>query len=71
MRWEYKTVNVEMPFKGLFANFKKVDESDLDKWFNDLGRDGWELVSAFQPSPSTNTTYMLFFFKRPVAGECA
>jgi hypothetical protein len=41
-KWEYKTVKVEGTVKSLF----KGSGVDLDKPFNDLGQQGWELVSV-------------------------
>jgi len=42
MKWQYKTVKLEL--KGLHGG--KLDEVDLDHELNDLGQQGWELVSV-------------------------
>lgn len=44
MRWEYKTINF---VKRKFFN-GAVDTELLEVQLNDLGRDGWELVSVTQ-----------------------
>ena len=49
MKWEYKTI--KLTTKGLLGG--KFSEEDLDILLNRLGRDGWELVAAFD----TNVTY--------------
>jgi hypothetical protein len=62
MRWEYKTVKIKA--RG-FLGFK-IDEDQLDTMMNDLGREGWELASAFGPSAAYGqTTNVMMIFKRP------
>ncbi len=63
MRWEYKTIKLDA--KGFLGG--KFNEGELDAFMNDLGADGWELVTAFD----TNTTYgqtrdVVAIFKRGV-----
>jgi hypothetical protein len=43
MNWEYKILKLET--KGFFGG--KIDDSQLEKLFNELGRQGWELVNVF------------------------
>jgi hypothetical protein len=64
--WEYKTVELaaEMTFLG-----GKVDPAKLDALLNDLGRQGWELVSAFDTNWGYGATrFVLAIFKRPTPG---
>ena len=62
MRWEYKTIKIATSgFAG-----GKLDENAFTAYMNDLGDQGWELVSAFD----TNLTYgatrnVVAVFKRP------
>ena len=61
MQWEYRTLKVNC--KGFFGG--KFDEGRLDEMLNDLGRDGWELVSSFDTNELYGSTrYMVFTFKR-------
>ena len=46
-KWEYKTI--KLAATGWFAG-GNLDEGMLDEYMNLLGRDGWELVSAFDTS---------------------
>ena len=46
MRWEYKTVTLGT---GGFMG-GKFESKTLDAMLNELGRDGWEMVSAFDTS---------------------
>lgn len=61
--WEYRTV--KHPATGGFLG-GKFDETQLDLRLNDLGVQGWELVSAF----TTNQGYgqsrdIVAIFRRP------
>jgi hypothetical protein len=62
MGWEYKTIKLSA--SGLLGGV--VDTDCLDSMMNDLGRQGWEMVAAFD----TNQVYghtrdVLVIFKRP------
>ena len=43
-RWEYTSLKVEA--KGWFIG-GKLDQDEFDNRLNQLGRDGWEVVSVF------------------------
>ena len=63
MKWEYKTI--KLATRGMLGG--KFDEGTLDAFMNDLGRDGWELVTGFD----TNKAYgesrdIVVIFKRSV-----
>ena len=63
MQWEYKTVKLATSGFWVGGN---LDETRFNAMLNDLGRDRWELVSAFD----TNQTYgatrdVVAIFKRP------
>lgn len=63
-KWEYRTI--KLGTTGWFTG-GNLDEKKLDDYMNALGRDGWELVSAFD----TNQAYgaskdVIAIFKREV-----
>jgi len=64
MRWEYMTL--KLAAEGWFLG-GKLDVEKLDSQLNALGRDGWEVVSAFD----TNQAYgasrdIVVILKRPL-----
>ena len=62
-KWEYKTVMIKAT--GWFS-CGKVDPNVLDERLNALGKDGWELVSAFDTSKYDGETCdVVLIFKRP------
>ena len=61
MRWEYKTI--KLATKGLLGG--KFDENDLDEYMNELGRQEWELVAAFDTNQGSGETRdVVVIFKR-------
>ena len=58
--WEYKTLKTDKSF------WSGKDKTDIEKVLNDLGRDGWELVSVVPLSVTAGgaTTGLQLFFKR-------
>ena len=63
MRWEYKTI--KLAAKGFLGG--KFNEGELDAFMNDLGADGWELVTAFDTNKSYGETRdVVAIFKRGV-----
>jgi hypothetical protein len=62
VKWEYMTLKIETT--GWTGG--KFDEFDLDARLNELGRQGWELATAFDTNQIYGETrYMVFTFKRP------
>lgn len=60
-QWEYKTVKLET---GGFLG-GKVNEYELQSTLNDLGFEGWELVSSFDTSMSQGSSReIILIFKR-------
>ena len=61
MKWEYKTIKVETTgFAG-----GKLDEQDLEFQMNQLGEQGWELVTAFDTNQNQGASrYVVTLFKR-------
>ncbi len=63
MQWKYKTFKIEeedLQFSGREAN-------DLEKDLNDLGRQGWELVTSMGISGlSGSTNEVMFILKKQV-----
>ncbi|MES2674906.1 MAG: DUF4177 domain-containing protein [Pseudomonadota bacterium] len=57
MRWEYKTLKYTK--RSFFTG--AVDAEELQQMLNDLGRDGWELVSINQ----TQMQPAIIVLKRP------
>jgi hypothetical protein len=63
MNWEYKTV--KLAAKGLLGG--KFDEGQLDAYMNQLGSEGWELVTGFDTNKSYGETRdVVVIFKRPI-----
>jgi len=61
MKWEYKTI--KLATKGFTGG--KFDETKLDKLLNELGSQGWELVSAFDTNQGYGETRdVVVIFKR-------
>jgi hypothetical protein len=62
MKWEYKTI--KFGAKGGFFG-GKLDEKKLEAYINELGRDGWELVTAFDTNMAQGQTRdIVAIFKR-------
>lgn len=62
MKWEYKTITVSI--RGLLE--PNVETEVVDRTLNRLGREGWELVSAFDTNiGSGKSCEMVAIFKRP------
>lgn len=62
MMWEYKIIELEdsATFMG-----GKFDLEKLNNSYNDLGREGWELVSVASSNQTLgNMVRLLAFFKR-------
>jgi hypothetical protein len=65
MNYEYKTVIIPIEFSGVID--KKVAFSTLDNLngeLNDLGKDGWELVSVLPISLVASTHWGIHYLKR-------
>ena len=52
MKWEFKTL--KHPAKGLLGG--KFVAEELDEKMNELGQQGWELVSVFATNRHQGTT---------------
>jgi len=70
-KWEYKTCNWWRGIKGVFAGGNAMDwKSDFN--LDQLGNEGWELISAIPQSDISGdqfsgvTTKVTFIFKRPL-----
>jgi uncharacterized protein DUF4177 len=64
MRWEYKTI--KLAATGFLGG--KFDEQQLDRYMNELGSEGWELVAGFDTNKSYGETRdVVVIFKRPVS----
>jgi hypothetical protein len=63
-RWEYKTIKLATTgFSG-----GKLDTDVFENLLNGLGREGWELVSAFDTNQAYGSTRdVVAVFKLPVA----
>jgi hypothetical protein len=63
-RWEYKTIKLST--SGFLGG--NLDTGAFDNLLNGLGRDGWELVSAFDTNQSYGASRdVVAVFKRPVS----
>ena len=62
MQWEYKTITLATT--GFLGG--KLDVGKLDAFMNNLGADGWELVTGFDTNKSYGETRdVVVLFKRP------
>jgi len=63
MKWEYRTLKIDV--RGFWG--AKVDESRIDGVLNEVGADGWELVTALDINIlHGQSSDLVFVFKRPV-----
>lgn len=60
MAWEYKIVSFE---KVSFLS-NKMKHEELEQQLNELGREGWELVSAESRTSYSSDKEMVLFLKR-------
>ncbi|MCH2182147.1 MAG: DUF4177 domain-containing protein [Mariniblastus sp.] len=61
MQWEYKTI--KLATKGFLGG--KLDGVKLDAFMNDLGAEGWELVTGFDTNQAYGETRdVVVLFKR-------
>ncbi|BCX47366.1 conserved hypothetical protein [Haloferula helveola] len=64
-RWEHRSLVIET---GGWGSRGVIQTSEVDARMNELGRDGFELVSAIPVSDgSVGTKRIALFFKRPAA----
>ena len=64
MQWEYETV--KLGTKGFWMG-GDLDVTEFTTMLNDLGRDRWELVSAFDTNQGHGQTRdVVAVFKRPM-----
>jgi Domain of unknown function (DUF4177) len=61
MRWQYKTTKLEL---AGFIN-SKVSPEEFDAMLNQMGQDGWELVSMISIPGEMKPTAIVSVFKRP------
>jgi hypothetical protein len=61
VQWEYKTVKIDPTVKSIFG----TKGLDPDKVFNELGAEGWELVSTFNLTVAAGKVGIQAIFKRP------
>ncbi len=62
MKWEYQTVKLNV--RGTWGI--KFDVDEVQNFTNDLGAQGWELVSAFAVNEGAGySKEIVFIFKRP------
>ncbi|HEX2750800.1 MAG TPA: DUF4177 domain-containing protein [Verrucomicrobiales bacterium] len=68
-RFEYHVLKGKVSKGAWIFNFGgNVDESELKDEFNNLGRQGWELVTASEPSMAGGQSRnIIFIFKRELA----
>jgi hypothetical protein len=60
--WDYKTMKLTADGSWLGG---KIDETKLEARLNELGRDGWELISAFDTNMAQGQTRdVIAIFKR-------
>jgi len=65
VKWEYKTL--KMDAAGVWLSQGRLDEAKLEALMNQLGSQGWELVSAFDTNRGGGATRdVVAIFKRPI-----
>lgn len=61
-KWEYKSVSIAT--EGWMGGILKTEE--FDQMLNQMGQEGWELVTIFDTNLSNGATrYVIATFKRP------
>lgn len=66
-KWEYMTLHLVMNEKENLIWFDaQEDDRNIDARLNELGEEGWELVSVDTRSLSGVTIGTVFYLKRPV-----
>jgi hypothetical protein len=71
MKWEYKTI--KMQAAGFLEGEPSFESPAIDRFINNLGQEGWELVSTqgiiatLTPEVHIKTKAIVLFFKRPLA----
>jgi len=63
MMWQYQTVLFEFSKNGLLGD-RYMDDEEIEKTLNTLGREGWELVNV-----SLLEDGLLAILKQPLAGQ--
>ena len=65
MIWEYKTVKLSV--SGFDYDGRTVEKvfGDIENALNEVGQDGWELVSTIETDKSGYIRLVLALFKRP------
>lgn len=64
-KWEYRTVYFDM--HSGFGSQPKLDHTLVDKKLNELGKEGWELVTAFGKDETEGWTKVVYcILKRPM-----
>ncbi len=62
MKWEYRTLKLDTT-KYVFGS--DLDATKLDQYMNQLGEEGWELVTAFDTNVGSGQTKdVVAVFKR-------
>lgn len=67
MQWEYKTIKIGIHASRFWLSGGKFDVIEFNKILNELGREHWELVSAFDARAADNdmNEQVVAVFKRP------
>lgn len=65
-QFEYKTIDIKPSTKGFFGT-KGIELEQIDKTLNEMGQEGWELISVQEVSTFDGTmNYILYTFKREI-----
>ena len=60
-KWEYKTIKLDTT---TWIGTGNIEENQLDQQMNDLGEQGWELVSALDTNSTGGVSkYVVTIFK--------
>jgi hypothetical protein len=71
MQWEYTVLTLGANPPSAFSSTSgEFDALELTRRMNELGRQGWELASAFDTNRLRGATQeIVLFFKRPTASH--
>ena len=64
MRWEYRVIKEST--EGWFT--VNLDDDSMERTLDELGREGWELVSTTGVMTNGYTKHLVLTLKRPLTG---
>ena len=65
-KFEYKSLALTMSYEGKWIKTKTFQSAEMISQLNELGQEGWELVSSIDQNFSGSTIEVLLLLKREV-----